>query len=231
MSTRTPWFRVFAEGVVIVVSILLAFGIDAWWDAAQEREEERQALEALADDFESAAQTVDDYLLIMDSIALAANVILGWTGPNADARHADSLALLTPSIARVPDFQPPLGTLQALLGSGDLRLIRNDSLRAALASFPSRVAGIRTTQSYGADLLFGEIYPYLNRSIPLRRFARAGDGESRFDSDVEGLLRSLEFENLVQGKLTHLAYLDGSIGDVQGLIASMRDMIDRELGR
>lgn len=231
MTNRTRWVRIFAEGAVILVSILLAFGIDAWWDAAQDREEERQALEALADDFESAAQAVDDYRLVMDSIALAANIILRWTGPDADSRHADSLVLLTPSIARVPDLQPPMGTLQALLGSGDLRLIRNDTLRAALASFPSQVARIKTTESYGADLLFGEIYPYLNRSIPLRNFARGGDGQTRFDSDVEVVLQSLEFENLVQTKLTHLAYLGAGVRDVQQHIASVREMIDLELLR
>ena len=33
LSCQIPWLRVFVEGVVIVGSILLAFGIDAWWDA------------------------------------------------------------------------------------------------------------------------------------------------------------------------------------------------------
>jgi hypothetical protein len=30
-----PWLRVLIEGVVIVDSILLAFGIDAWWEGRQ----------------------------------------------------------------------------------------------------------------------------------------------------------------------------------------------------
>jgi hypothetical protein len=30
-----PWLRVLLEGVVIVGSILLAFGIDAWWEAGE----------------------------------------------------------------------------------------------------------------------------------------------------------------------------------------------------
>ncbi len=34
MTRQIPWLRVFAEGVVIVVSVLLAFGIDAWWGGA-----------------------------------------------------------------------------------------------------------------------------------------------------------------------------------------------------
>ncbi len=231
MIKKIKWLLIFMEGVVIVASILLAFGIEAWWDGRQERVEERQALEALARDFESAAEEIDQVALVMDSVAIAANIILGWTGPSADSRHADSLALLMPSITRVGSFQPPLGTLQALLGSGDLRLIRNDSLRAALASFPSRLAQVSTTEGYGADVLFGELHPYLNQSIPMRRFGRAGDGVTRFDSDVEGLLRSLEFENLIQLKLTSLAFLEGSTRNVQGLVTSIRAILDLELNR
>jgi hypothetical protein len=37
LPDRIPWLRILVEGAVIVGSILLAFGIDAWWDAAQDR--------------------------------------------------------------------------------------------------------------------------------------------------------------------------------------------------
>ena len=56
MKTSIPWTRVFLEGAVIVASILLAFGIEAWWDGRQERAEERDALEALAADFVVATE-------------------------------------------------------------------------------------------------------------------------------------------------------------------------------
>ncbi len=51
MKTQIPWLRVFVEGVVIVASILLAFGIEAWWEGVQERQEEQEALRGLASDF------------------------------------------------------------------------------------------------------------------------------------------------------------------------------------
>jgi hypothetical protein len=37
MNPPRPWLRIIVEGVVIVGSILLAFGIDAWWDGEQDR--------------------------------------------------------------------------------------------------------------------------------------------------------------------------------------------------
>ena len=50
MTKQLPWLRVFVEGVVIVGSILLAFGIDAAWEGGQERTLERDYLDRLLDD-------------------------------------------------------------------------------------------------------------------------------------------------------------------------------------
>ncbi len=47
MKAQIPWLRVFVEGVVIVGSILLAFGLQAWWDESQERGEERALLQEI----------------------------------------------------------------------------------------------------------------------------------------------------------------------------------------
>jgi len=47
LKPQIPWLGVFVEGVVIVGSILLAFGIDAWWDGRQERERTLAAVAAL----------------------------------------------------------------------------------------------------------------------------------------------------------------------------------------
>jgi hypothetical protein len=42
-----PWLRVLVEGVVIVLSVLLALGADAWWQGQLEREEEDGLLRSL----------------------------------------------------------------------------------------------------------------------------------------------------------------------------------------
>ena len=38
------WPRILAEGAVIVISILLAFWIDAWWDRQQDAAQEKVLL-------------------------------------------------------------------------------------------------------------------------------------------------------------------------------------------
>ena len=58
MKTQIPWLRVFVEGVVIVGSILLAFGIQAWWDDRQEREEEGRILAGLLQESRTRARAI-----------------------------------------------------------------------------------------------------------------------------------------------------------------------------
>ena len=57
-----PWSRVIVEGVVIVVSILLAFGIDAWWSRLQEAEELQQTLGSLEAAFVENVEGIDEQL-------------------------------------------------------------------------------------------------------------------------------------------------------------------------
>ncbi len=57
MKPQIPWLRVFVEGVVIVGSILLALGLDAWWDGVQERQREQAGLREILQNL--AADSID----------------------------------------------------------------------------------------------------------------------------------------------------------------------------
>ena len=54
-----PWPRIFAEGVAIVISILLAFSIEAWWDDRQYEEDEKQILISLLENFRAKRVLVE----------------------------------------------------------------------------------------------------------------------------------------------------------------------------
>ena len=51
LKERSLWTRLTLEGLVIILSILFAFGIDAWWAGVNERERERGYLLALREEF------------------------------------------------------------------------------------------------------------------------------------------------------------------------------------
>jgi len=69
---QIPLLRILAEGAVIVVSILLAFGIDAWWGGYQLRQDERALLHelrnTLSEDLAGIAQEADTITLVRDRL-------------------------------------------------------------------------------------------------------------------------------------------------------------------
>ena len=54
--------RYLAEGALIVISILIAFGLDASWDTYRQGRDERQILEGLRVDFISAQESLDAWI-------------------------------------------------------------------------------------------------------------------------------------------------------------------------
>ena len=62
VKREIPWPRIFAEGAAIVVSILLAFAIQAWWEGANERDEEQRILSALCSEFTANLEQIESEL-------------------------------------------------------------------------------------------------------------------------------------------------------------------------
>lgn len=59
MKNGIPWLKLTAEGVLIVLSILAAFGIDAWWAGRREARDLRTALAALTAGLEESRPSVE----------------------------------------------------------------------------------------------------------------------------------------------------------------------------
>jgi len=59
-TSKIPWNRLAAEGFVVVVSILLAFAIDAWWDRYKEDRREDGQLAAMRAEFLSSSVAIDE---------------------------------------------------------------------------------------------------------------------------------------------------------------------------
>ena len=55
------------EAAVIVISILLAFAIDALWAQQQRRVEEREILAALAEEFAANLEQIDGVIAVYES--------------------------------------------------------------------------------------------------------------------------------------------------------------------
>lgn len=148
MSERSKLIR---EGFVIVVSILLAFAIDAGWDELQDRSQEREVLESLRDDFranlDEAVATVATHERNSRLLARAH----ARTRAETLALDSDSARATLQAFAMPRTFDAVLGTLDALVGAGRLGLIRDAELRRELTVFLNFVADSQEDAGYLAD--------------------------------------------------------------------------------
>ncbi len=224
MKAQIPWLRVFVEGVVIVGSILLAFGLQAWWEGQVDRQTELNILgelhTALSSDFELVESRLDRYR----QIESRTEVLLSYL--RSGAPYADSLD----------------GYFGTLYGSASVRLNT-----AGYESLKSQGLGLISDNGLASQVarVYEQTYPTLEGSMDterevvrdyLRPYFLAHFRDLTFDQsatplDYQAILRDTEFLNLVDYRLqvviqNHIRVFTGAISEIGALI----DAISVELG-
>lgn len=77
MSEQARWTRLIGEGVVIVLSILLAFMVDAWWDGRQDRALEQQYIVRLVSEIDGHSDAASPEVCDWEISEIEARSILG----------------------------------------------------------------------------------------------------------------------------------------------------------
>lgn len=138
MKQQIPWLRVLVEGVVIVVSILLAFGIEAWWDGVQEQAAEQELLASLEQDMLNNRAEVEGVLDFHQRADDALRVFLSMTPEALGTLPEDSASSLLQSLFNMSTFTPFEGTLR----TADLSLVGDNQLREAVGSWIGMAANV-----------------------------------------------------------------------------------------
>ena len=151
------------EGIAIVLSILLAFWIDAWWDGRKDRLEEREILIGLEVEFLDLRDRLDQWAQFNRTGAQFVDQFLSDSVTEMDLRSIES-AFTYASLVNVLDQG---GALDALLASGRLERISNRDIRARLVKWPDWLEDIHTNDLSARRYAMGEIVPYLaKRGFP-----------------------------------------------------------------
>jgi hypothetical protein len=228
------WFV--AEFLVVVVGILVALALNAWWSDRAERAQERELLKGLSTEFTVNRELFDRTADLHRDTIEQARQLLKMTGPApADIDPAEIDALLFPLLSEIPSFHPAMGEVEAMLGSGQLGLIQNDSLRAAVAAWPGALTLRRETEDEMRADVIGGFYPYIIDRVPLVTMDhRVGfldtPGPSRFQQDYAALLSDVAFENHVENRWVMARFILQDGEPVRQLLDDVIRLINAELG-
>jgi hypothetical protein len=222
-----PWKRTSVEVIAIVGSILLAFAIDAWWEDRQIRIEEQQVLLGLQEEFlanhEVLSQDLASHLKNLKS--LEDILLLIDDGQSNDAKSVVMAALIEMQSPGTTDLGN--GTLNALLSSGRVELLKSRKLRTQLTAWEGVIGEVVDDQYNNAKMVFEIYVPYFvseNYSLfALRR--------SLEDSAViTRMLEDPKFRHLVELRFSFKNHLTGelrnSIAASEAILAEIKMSIE-----
>jgi hypothetical protein len=194
--------RVAVEAFVIVVSILLAFGIDAWWDGRTQRRLEEDYLQALRVELRNAHAEISDDLDGQEE--LQARIV--YYLAHADV-PADSLRQMIGTASFVNNIAPPTAVLNDLISSGRLHLIRSANVREGLMQYQQMLEKIEANERAHHDFVNTRFVPYLSSRISLHGIlnrAESAGPRSVSDQEFMRLQQDQQFQNMMIERLTRL---------------------------
>ena len=128
------------EGAVIVLSILLAFGIDALWAQHQERLEEREILASLRSDFVANLDSVTRVIEAHQAFRDRVTTLIELSPEEIRTLSQTRISELMLATANPWTFDAVRGTTDTLVNGGKLGILSDPDLRDSLLTFLNRVA-------------------------------------------------------------------------------------------
>ncbi len=146
-TPRIAWKRLAIEAPVIVISILLAFAIDAWWEERGERKAEVVLLERLRADYieiQSALRVVEEeHREASEACIFFMNMAPGESLPATP--EVDRKVALVFLASRT--FNPGSGAVASFHSSEGARLVRNQSLADKLLAWSGLVEELQEEEA------------------------------------------------------------------------------------
>jgi hypothetical protein len=228
--------KLIIEGGVIVASILIAFGLDAWWDRFQMAGDLRDELANVAEEMSSnlamlrleirftrtAISSTDQLVIAIDANEGAETVTVPDT-------------LVLSAIVFNPSYDPSTGALDALISSGMLARLDEPALKKTLSEFRTLVEDIREDELYARRISNEVIMPNLWQDPVLRGvMPRINEFYSRGLDSVPLPTRPAEMTvppGLVNQLLARQSWLLSAIREMELLEAGLEDVERRLMAR
>jgi hypothetical protein len=224
-----PWKRIAVEATAIVISILLAFAIDAWWAEKKERDVEHRTLQALRSDLIASNEELDR---LLQGLANArTNFARFQSATPAELIKIDPEAVrpIVISLVTPASFNPITATHDALSNDGRLGLISDPELLRHLSNWQRALDDI---EANSLDLhaesvrvlrsmeLYGGPFIRWRRSLDDLEVLQRPDGEVlavlRQDADFMGKARMHQYT--LSGYLLELRRLDENLESMLALL-------------
>ena len=216
------------EILLVVIGILIAFQVDNWNENTHLKSAEQKALNNLHLDFEYNLSELKVVVEHNNRNLEACMKILNYTGRRYSTTF--NIDSVLGEVAYSQKYFPQNGFLLDLINSGNLGLFENDRLRNRLSLWLPSLETLKNREAVCGEFdthLIRYIFKngsWLNADIAdTDEIVRSLEfPESGFDMDNRELLKSPEFENMIENQIVFLAIL---LEELQNCLALNKEIL------
>lgn len=219
------WTAILIDFVIVVVGVYIGIQAQAWHTARDNRAIERQYLLSLHEQLSDLIEDSEDFVAgAQDRLAALSEVTSNFEipaeRPELGLRHCRAITRSHIYVGQI--VVPP--TIEELLSTGRLQLIRNAEMRLAIVSF---FQAIESMKQLNYDI-------QADRAVLSRRHASlitlGLQDQDDVTCDFDAMRRSATFLNdLADNGYRHEAYVRNVVIGQRDLRADLHALLDREL--
>ncbi len=222
------------EGFVIVVSILLAFGIEASWAEFSEFREANRLLESLRDDAVAMQAEIAQQRAQSQALEERARHLLVILSDPPDDESLREALLTLGSVFVTGRWDPPTDSYDEALNSGRLSLIGNDEIRLALTRYYAQAEEIDLIFQEMGTQYYTELEPFMVQHTVYSELAaewwRESLVEAPFKTDISALGKSRQLWNLLTFRLEIEIALQSRLGEMGERSAILLGLLSEAVG-
>ncbi len=205
-----------AEGSAIVLSILLAFSIDAFWQNRQDIEHGRKLADALASEIIENDQMLASKIDDARDASKRARTLLDIMANPGDAGHDLRRLADLGNVFVLESWTPDTDVYQQALASGQLLLIDDTDLRFDLAGYHSALNRVGDIVEDISTQYYLELEPFLAKNTVYTDIAHSEWLQDiplpPFSTDLELLSKNSELWSLIalrlEAEIALISYLE-----------------------
>ena len=160
-----PWLRIGAEATAIVVSILLAFSIDAWNEQRADRTLEAEYLQRIGDELRDAKAVLESIIRSADGNLLSAPDLTEFFDGRMAERDYQRLVVAIASFGANPLLGFDVSTFDDLVSTGRLGLISDPEVRQAVQRAYAGLQRVAPLRDPYRDEYMAALFGWLSASV------------------------------------------------------------------
>lgn len=241
-NREIAWQRIAAEGVAIVISILLAFSIQAWWENRTERINELEVLTALQVELKQNIGVMADELRFRRAMIEPMTELLDLMGKD-ELPSQSELDGLFGHLVWWSTTNPSTGVFLSLVQGGQLSQVEQTNLRAQISSIATMYQELALAEQQSYQTFKELLMPYLIGRVDIVRASNAQRSNPRGGppvypifpggrtSDYESVLADLTFQgilvNMLWDQYDAIRSLERTTESLESLIQAIDEAVNQ----